>query len=578
MKHFAELYAQLDATTKTSEKVIALVRYFQSVPAADAALAVHLLNGNRPKRAVATTKLGAFAARAAGLAPWLFAESYDVVGDLAETIALVVQGVRDERSPVLGEAQTQPLCHWIDVTIPELARLGAQNNEIYVPEDALYTAVSSHWLSLSYIECLVFNKLITGGFRAGVSEGLVQRALGQVAGLDGKIIATRLAGKWLPTAENYQRLIAPDAGEKDISQPYPFFLAHPIGKEPETLGARHEWQAEWKWDGIRCQLVKRDGQVFLWSRGEELISAQFPELLVAAAALPDVVLDGEILVQFETSIGTFADLQKRLGRKAPAKKILTDLPCMFMAYDLLELARQDLREQPLRVCRAALLSTVNGMPATRLLQVSEIVPAPSWASLRVARAESRARGAEGLMLKRLDAVYGQGRTVGAKGAAWVKWKIEPLTLDCVLMCAQRGHGKRANLYTDYTFGVWQRLAAVENALNAAPHVGVDTPKSVEEARKLVTFAKAYSGLSDVEIAEVDAFIRKNTLEKFGPVRTVTPKLVFELAFEGIQRSNRHKSGVAVRFPRILRLRHDKKAEEADSLDSVMALLASISRG
>ncbi len=572
MKYFAQLVAELDATTKTNEKIAALVRYLQSAPPEDAALAVHLLNGNRPKRAVATAKLHAFAARAAGLAPWLFAESYDAVGDLAETIALVVQAnavapqvQANQVAPtnareVAGNIAHASLAQWLQITIPELARL-AQLAALptadalpTIPEDALYLAISNHWFSLDYYECLVFNKLITGGFRVGVSAGLVQRALGQVAGLDAKIIATRLAGKWQPTAENYLKLVAAGAGEKDISQPYPFFLAHPIAGEPESLGECHHWQAEWKWDGIRCQLVKRAGQVFLWSRGEELITPQFPELAAAASTLPDVVLDGEILVQLENSIGTFADLQRRLGRKAPAKKILSELPCIFMAYDLLELAQQDLRAEPLSARRAALHRTIHGIPNNTVLQVSDIVRAPSWATLRQARNESRARGAEGLMLKRLDAPYGQGRTVGTKGPDWIKWKIDPLTLDCVLMYAQRGHGKRANLYTDYTFGVW-------NAVRS------------EEPRLLVTFAKAYSGLSDAEIAEVDAFIRKNTLEKFGPVRTVTPQLVFELAFEGIQKSNRHKSGVAVRFPRMLRLRRDKKAEEADSLESVMALLS-----
>ncbi len=557
MKHFAHLYAQLDSTTKTNEKIAALVGYFNAAPAEDAALAVHLLNGNRPKRAVPTAKLHEFAARAAGLAPWLFAESYDVVGDLAETIALIVP--HDESSEGSGGS----LAHWLNVAIPVLATLASKSDAKYMPEDALYSALYSHWFNLNYYECLVFNKLITGGFRVGVSAGLVQRSLGQIAGLDAKIIATRLAGNWLPTAENYLKLIAADAGEKDVSQPYPFFLAHPIAAEPEALGDCADWQAEWKWDGIRCQLVKREGQVFLWSRGEELITAQFPELVAAATGLPDAVLDGEILVQFGSGIGTFADLQKRLGRKAPAKKILADLPCIFMAYDLLELAQQDYRAQPLKLRRAALHRTVHGMPNNTILQVSDIVRAPSWATLRVARAESRARGAEGLMLKRLDAPYGQGRTIGVQGADWVKWKIEPLTLDCVLMYAQRGHGKRANLYTDYTFGVWKNSAQPLTAGQA------------EEPRQLVTFAKAYSGLSDAEIAEVDAFIRKNTLEKFGPVRTVKPELVFELAFEGIQKSNRHKCGVAVRFPRMLRLRHDKKASQADSLESVMALLSAI---
>jgi DNA ligase 1 len=311
MKYFAQLYAQLDATTKTSEKIAALVRYLQSAPPEDAAIAVHLLTGNKPKRAVATAKLHEFAARAAGLAPWLFAESYDAVGDLAETIALVVQPspvAKMDGHEVAGNIANASLAQWLQQIIPDLERLAklapATTAGVFphIPEDALYKAISSHWFNLDYYECLVFNKLITGGFRVGVSAGLVQRALGQVAGLDAKIIATRLAGKWQPTAENYLKLIASEAGEKDISQPYPFFLAHPIAGEVESLGECHHWQAEWKWDGIRCQLVKRAGQVFLWSRGEELITPQFPELAAAAGALSDVVMDGEILVQFENSL------------------------------------------------------------------------------------------------------------------------------------------------------------------------------------------------------------------------------------------------------------------------------------
>jgi DNA ligase 1 len=341
----------------------------------------------------------------------------------------------------------------------------------------------------------------------------------------------------------------------DASQPYPFFLAHPIEGDPSALGECANWQAEWKWDGIRGQLVKRKGGIHLWSRGEELISEQFPEILAAAKALPDGVYDGEILAvtreSGEERVRPFADLQKRLGRKNPGKKVLADTPVIFLIYDLLELDGEDWRLRPLHERRAALHRLIYGLvidPAgPRVLQLSDLVRAPSWETLALARQESRERGTEGLMLKRRDSAYGVGRTRGD----WWKWKIDPWTLDCVLVYAQRGHGKRASLYTDYTFAIW---------------------RETETGRELVPFAKAYSGLSDEEIAEVDAFIRKNTLEKFGPVRTVKPELVFELAFEGIQRSKRHKSGVAVRFPRMARIRRDKKIEDADSLDTILRMI------
>jgi DNA ligase-1 len=537
MKAFAELYAALDGTTRTSAKTDALIAYFQVAHPEDACWAVYFLTGNRPRQAVKTSLLHAWAAEAAALPPWLFAESYDAVGDLAETIALIL--------PAPAREGDVPLHQWIEERLLPLRTLD---------ETAQREALREYWDQLQGTERFVFNKLITGAFRVGVSELLVIRALAAASGVDAKVIAHRLAGTWEPSAASFSRLIAKEAegGDAfDLSKPYPFFLAHPIEGEPAALGDAAEWQAEWKWDGIRGQLVKRKGRIFLWSRGEELISHQFPEIVEAAAVLPDCVLDGEVLAVSGDRVLPFNALQKRLGRKNPGKKVLQDTPAIFLAYDLLELSGEDWRSRPLHERRAELHRILYGLPvdpaSPRVLQLSDLVRAPSWETLAIARQESRSRGTEGLMLKRRDSAYGVGRPRGD----WWKWKIEPYTLDCVLIYAQRGHGKRASLYTDYTFGVW---------------------REGEKGRELVPFAKAYSGLSDEEIAEVDAFIRKNTLEKFGPVRTVKPELVFELAFEGIQRSTRHKSGVAVRFPRMARIRRDKKIEEADSLDTILRMI------
>jgi DNA ligase-1 len=467
----------------------------------------------------------------------LFEEAYDSVGDLAETIALIL--------PPPEAASALPLHRWI------LDRLGTLRTLAEAEQKA---ALLRYWAELDQHQRFVFNKLITGGFRVGVSALLVIRALAEFTGLDAKLISHRLAGDWQPTPENYAALVSLDAQNFDISKPYPFFLAHPVDDAQtleSQLGNRADWQAEWKWDGIRGQLVKRDGEIFIWSRGEELVSAQFPELIAAAKVLPDCVLDGEILPNKDGQMMPFAVLQKRLGRKNPAKKILSEAPVIFLAYDVLEIAGEDIRQQPLHQRRDRLHEIIYSVPRAgdkpNLLQLSDIVRAPSWATLAAARGESRERGCEGLMLKRRDSVYGVGRTRGD----WWKWKLAPMTADAVLVYAQRGHGKRASLYSDYTFAIW---------------------KTIDGARQLVSFAKAYSGLTNEEITTVDAFIRKNTLEKFGPVRTVKPELVFELGFEGIQRSKRHKSGVAVRFPRMLRMRTDKLAEEADSLESLAHLL------
>jgi DNA ligase-1 len=542
MKDFANLYAAIETTTRTNEKVAVMARYFAEATPADAAWALYFLSGRKPRQVVPAPKMATWAMEMTGLPAWLFSESYDAVGDLAEAIALLVQ---DDPN---AERDDRPLQAWVeDVILPLRGK----------SEDEQRSVIAGAWAMLNQQERLVFNKLITGAFRVGVSQKLVVKALSQNSGVSDAVIAHRLMGEWQPTPAFYTQLIATETEDADVSRPYPFFLAHPIEERlksvdekrdaalQEFLGDIQDWQAEWKWDGIRAQVIRRAGQTFVWSRGEENITERFPEIAAIGDALPDgTVIDGEVLPFKDERVLPFAQLQLRIGRKTVGKKLLADVPVVLMAYDVLEWQGEDVREWPLSRRREQLAQLVaaHGTPA---LMLSPLAEAPAWHDLMALREESRARNAEGLMLKRNAGAYGVGRVVGA----WWKWKINPFTVDAVLINVQRGHGKRASLYTDYTFGVWN-----------------------DARTELVPFAKAYSGLTDAEIREVDAFVRRNTLEKFGPVRTVTPALVFELAFEGIQRSSRHKSGIAVRFPRMLRWRHDKPIAEADSLATIRALL------
>jgi DNA ligase 1 len=526
MKEFARLHAALDETTATNEKIAALVEYFRSAPAADAAWAVHFLSGRRPKRLISSRNLRSWAAEAAAVPGWLFEESYHQVGDLAETITLLL--------PPAGESSELPLSHWIE---QRLLRLRGED------EDVQREVMLQAWRELDRRQSLVWNKLMTGSFRVGAAQRLVIRSLAEISGVDEGVIAHRLMGSWEPTPEFFQRLLAPDTRDADVSRPYPFFLAHPLEDQPQALGDIAEWLLEWKWDGIRAQLIRRGGRIFLWSRGEELLAGRFPEIEAVGALLPDgTVIDGELLPWLDDGPLPFAQLQRRIGRKNLGQKMMGEVPVVLIAYDLLEEAGIDLRTSPLAERRHRLGTLVATLPGDRIM-LSEPVSVPSWDSAVQARLRARQVGAEGLMLKRLASEYGVGRRRGD----WWKWKVDPLTVDAVLIYAQPGSGKRAGLFTDYTFGVW-------------------------EADHLVPFAKAYSGLTDEEIRKVDAFVRRNTLEKFGPVRTVKPELVFELHFEGIQRSSRHKSGIAVRFPRIGRWRTDKKAEEADTIETVRSLL------
>jgi DNA ligase-1 len=526
LRKFSELFDELDSTTSINLKLAALARYFESAPPEDAAWATYFLSGRRLKRIVGSATLRAWLLQETRLPDWLLEETYSQVGDLAETIALLVE------SSGTHEPSDLPLARWLD----RLLRLPA------MPAEAQQMSVVGWWKELDARGCFLLNKLLTGELRVGVSAGLVERSLAHVTGLPRALIAHRLMGEWQPGPKFWASLNAPADESGDRSRPYPFCLASPLEQEPERLGELADWLVEWKWDGIRAQVMRREDGTLIWSRGEELITARFPEVLRRAAVLPNgTVIDGEILAWRDGAVRPFGELQQRIGRKTLSAKILADTPVQFLAYDLLEYGGEDIRMLPLRERRTRLEVLLRESRCA--FEISPIVAASSWQALKELRASSRERFVEGLMVKRADSAYATGRTRGV----WWKWKIDPHTFDGVLIYAQPGRGRRANLLTDYTF-------------------------AVRAGEQLVPVAKAYSGLTDQEIARVDRWIRQNTVERFGPVRAVKPELVFEIAFEAINESRRHKSGVAVRFPRIARWREDKPASEANTLEDLRALL------
>ncbi len=526
MKDFAALYARIDESTKTTVKVAALADYFRTAAPDDKLWTVALFSGRRPKRLITATRLREWAAERADLPLWLFEESYGIVGDLAETISLIL--------PEATRASDRSLSDWI-ATIRTLS----------AADDATRKAgILDAWDSLAGPQRYLFTKLLTGSFRVGVSRKLMTRALSQATGGDEANLTHRLMGDWTPDSTTWADLIETTDPSTDLSRPYPFYLAYGLD-DLAALGPAADWSAEWKWDGIRGQFILRAGEHHLWSRGEDLMTDRFPELAQLTDALPDgTVIDAEVLAYRHGAPLSFNALQARIGRKTVPKKLLADSPVILMAYDLLEDAGTDIRALPFATRRSRLAQIVAAVPDTAPLRLSPAVPFATWDDLAAARDTSRTRQAEGLMLKRLDSPYLAGRKKGD----WWKWKVDPLTIDAVMIYAQQGSGRRANLFTDYTFAVW-------------------------DGDDLVPFAKAYSGLTDAEFRQITAWVRKNTLQKFGPVRQVTPEHVFELGFEGIQASPRHKSGVALRFPRMLRWRHDKPLSEANTLRDLQVMLA-----
>ncbi|MFM7085554.1 MAG: ATP-dependent DNA ligase [Cyanobium sp.] len=637
MRRFAALYSELDASSGTTARVDALARYFTAVEPGEAIWALQVLLGRQRRRLITGRRLRQICQEGLDLPEWLFDDCHAQVGDSAETIALLwpTRPAAAVFTPIdsTGRAPASASPHasgslqeWMEALLPRVAALRDREQ---------VEAVWQLWQDLEPLELLVVCKLLSGGLRVGVAGGLVVRALARCSGLEQSLLQHRLMGEWIPTAAAWQELLAPAQADQAVpSRPYPFFLASPLQQAPPPTGdgdqplpgPAHTWLAEWKWDGIRGQLIRRAGQTFLWSRGEELIHLTFPELITAAAALPEgTVLDGEVIVwePGATRPQPFASLQRRLGRQRPDRRIIATCPVVFLAYDLLERHGVDLRDQPLSQRRLALEALLQADPAAaatpgaEVLRLSPALPLADWRELEPLRQRAESAGAEGLMLKALASPYLSGRRRGF----WWKHKRDPYRLDAVLLYAQAGSGRRANLFTDYTFALWDRPAleaerpcqATAAATPAAPapaaataapsetappsaaaspsaaaHASVTTgeeataeqPMAEQETaeqqvaapRRLVSFAKAYSGLDDSEIQQLDRWIRSHTLERYGPVRAVQPLQVFELAFEGLQRSGRHKSGIAVRFPRISRWRHDKPAAEADSLQEALALL------
>jgi len=560
VKRFTQLFTELDQTNRTSEKVTALVAYFTAAEPDSAAWALYFLSGRRLKRMVTTTALQEWATEESGFPAWLVQECYHAVGDLAEAVALTLPDKESALDLSLHDLIEQRLLPLRDASEPAQKQL-----------------VVRTWREMGAIPRFLYNKLLTGGFRVGVSQTLVTRALALVAGVEAPIMAHRLLGRWQPTGDDYRKVLRAEglAGEEP-GKPYPFFLASPLEGSLAELGELDAWQAEWKWDGIRAQLIRRQDQVVIWTRGDEMVMESFPEIVKAGEALADgTVLDGEILAWQGDAPEPFSRLQRRLGRKAVTAKMRRDFPVGFLAYDLLEWKGEDWRPRPLterreqleialedamqraKTMMESLADDVNVTPdlfatlepqlvIAPPLRISPVLDCRTWEELAIKQQESRGREVEGIMLKRRTSSYGVGRVRGD----WWKWKIDPLVIDAVLVNAQLGHGRRASLYTDYTFGLW--------------HEG-----------KLHPIAKAYSGLSDAEILEVDAFVRTHTTGKFGPIRAVEPLLVFELAFEAVQESTRHKAGLAVRFPRMNRWRRDKKPEDADTLENLRRMLRQV---
>ncbi len=527
LESFAVLVSELSTSTKTNEKLQSLIDYFATAVDADKVWVIAIFSGRRPRRAINSRLMREWCAEITKYPSWLFDECYHTVGDLAETLALLLPETKQ------ADQINKSLSHYLETFIS----IEKQDESIRKK------FIVDSWNQMNRDERFVFNKLITGSFRIGVSQKTIVNALAKTVNLPASVIAHRISGNWDPVTTTFEDLLSESASTSDFSKPYPFYLAYALEEDPQTLGNPEEWQAEWKWDGIRGQVIKRNNELFVWSRGEDLMTDKFPEYFILKDLLPDgVVLDGEIIPAVDGKPLAFAILQTRIGRKNIGKKQLQEAPICFFAYDLLEYNYEDWRERSL-VERRQKLEEIVAPIKNKSIQLSEIISCSSWEELAVLRNSSREMNSEGIMLKRKNSTY----QVGRKRGDWWKWKIDPLTIDCVMVYAQKGSGRRSNLYTDYTF-------------------------AVKDGDKLVTFTKAYSGLTDKEFAQVDNFVKRNCIEKFGPVRTVKPELVFEIAFEGIAASNRHKSGVALRFPRMNRWRKDKTVDEINTMDDLKAML------
>ena len=525
MKAFSLMYRRLESTTSTLKRTAIIADFFRQASDKDKLWTIALFTHKRPRRTITTSYLRLWAAELANIPNWLFEDTYHIVGDLAETIAKII--------PPPTYTSDNSLSYWVEMLIALKDKEEADKKE----------AILEAWKILDTDSRFLFNKLITGGFRIGVAQRTIVKALSAVLDQEENVIAHKLMGNWSPLAISYEELLLSDDPTADSSKPYPFYLASPLDSPLDKLGSAGEWYAEYKWDGMRGQLIKRDKNVFLWSRGEELIIDQFPEFITLRNVESDFVIDGEILVFRDNQIKGFDHIQKRIGRKKVSKKILESHPAIMMAYDIMELNNNDIRELSQANRRIKLESLIDQNDFSNLIKISPLISFNDWSALGQIRNLAREKNAEGLMLKSKLGPYKTGR----KRGDWYKWKVDPMTFDGVLLYAQRGHGRRANLYSDFTF-------------------------AVKDGDNLVPITKSYIGLTDNELTQISQFVRKNTIERFGPVSSVTPKLVFEVGFEGISKSNRRKVGISLRSPRILRWRHDKSVNEIDSLSDILRFL------
>ena len=532
MRRFSRLLDGLVYTSSRNAKLALIADYMRAAPDPDRGWALAALTGDLSLPAVKSAAIHAIVDERVD--PTLFRMSRDYVGDLAETVALIWPKRLDQPAEIDDGSLT------LAAVVDRLAKLGRAEAPAVLGDMLDHLDSSGRFALL---------KLATGGLRVGVSARLAKTGLAQAFGLD----VDAVEEVWHAIKPPYAELFAWGQGSErpdPRGTPFfrPFMLAHPLEESTVDLA---DYAAEWKWDGIRVQIVGTGGEVRLYSRAGDDITATFPDIAEAARGL-NAVLDGEMLVQGEAqgaaehggSAASFNALQQRLGRKNVPAKMLSDYPAFVRLYDLLIDGEEDLREWPWEQRRARLEAFARELDRTRF-DVSAIIEAASFDELAETRAGARDAAIEGMMLKRRDSPYVAGRRTGL----WYKWKRDPLTVDCVMMYAQRGHGKRSSFYSDYTFGCWS------------------------DEGELLPVAKAYSGFTDEELKWLDSFVRNNTLNRFGPVREVQKTLVVELAFDSVHESKRHKSGVAMRFPRIARIRKDKPPEEADTIAGLRKLIS-----
>ena len=537
MRNFATLFKELDETAQADLKIEALINYFKKVPPEDLAWTVSLLLGRKIKQVISVKRLRKWSVELTQIPDWLLAECLNNVGDLAETISLIL--------PFEGNSENIPLHVWIEQCIFPLKD---QQEEIQKEK------IVSFWHQLNSVERFLFNKLVTGSFHVDIPPKLIIKALSSFCSLNEKYISQRLIGNWVPTAGFFNFLCTSNVSDTMANIPYPFNPVVQLDLKVEDLGNINQWLFEWKWNGIRSQIIKRENKVFIWSHDEDLLNDSFPELYELGSILPDgTVIEGIIIPIRDNILLPSAELKKRIAKRYPVKKILSDIPVSFVAFDLLEFDKEDIRNKSLNQRRNLLKEILNDITDKRII-LSGVVECNSWKDLKIARSEAGKKSVDGLMLKRLYSPYSIGSETivsamqsGILTTNWYKWKNDPLTINAILLYARLEQGSTSPLFKEYTFALW--------------HDG-----------KLIPFAKTSSGLTDEEIIQVDSFIRKNTLGKFGPVRTVKPELVFKLEFDGIQKSSRNKSGIVVLSPHITRWHHYKKIEEAGSLNSLTILL------